>query len=91
MSLPDESYPSDRDIAAAVLDAVKRAPAVIADPSLPHQIVLNVTTTGGHIAMSCNCQATSYGYKPIEVRRVWHVGEAVNAYKQWHKERGIEL
>jgi hypothetical protein len=65
----------------------------LADPTLPHQIVLNMT--GSHIYVSCNCLATRQGsvmsWQKIETRGRWTAQEALSAYRQWHADRGIEL
>jgi hypothetical protein len=55
---------------------------VLADRSLPHQIVLRCTRES-LITVSCNC---THG-KPIEARLAWGTGEARAAWRAYH-ERG---
>jgi hypothetical protein len=68
---------------------------VIADPGLPHQIILNFRRERDSaiqkIAVSCNCLKNTYSNEPIEARVVFPAREAVAVYRQWHADRGIEL
>ena len=63
---------------------------VLEDPSLPHQIVLTVSTSNnGKIAVSCNClkkdgahtNRAGAVYKPIETRRRWDATEAIAVWR----------
>jgi hypothetical protein len=73
---------------------------VLADPSLPHQIVLLLPSVAGlhsKIAVSCNCLAPAKGAgagrgRPrelIDARLEFPVADALAAYRSWHAERGM--
>jgi len=75
-----------------------RLTAVLADPSLPHQVVLG--TFSGAITVSCNCLAPRKGPQAgrgcprgiIESRAgAFPAAEAIAAWRAWHAERRIGL
>ncbi len=63
-----------------------RTPPVMADPGLPHQIVIAMTTPGQVICVSCNCLGThnangTITYQPLDARTRWEPGEAAAAWR----------
>jgi hypothetical protein len=77
-------------------------PAVLADPALPHQIMLllpSAAAAAGKIAVSCNCLARPAGTgagrgRPreiIDARLEFPAAEARAVYARWHADRGIEV
>jgi hypothetical protein len=69
---------------------------LIADPGLPHQIILNFDQS--EIYVTCNClRNNNFGapgahrYARIDQRMIFPAKEAIAVYRQWHASRGIEL
>jgi len=55
------------------------------DPTLPHQIVINVRWLLGNTSLyvSCNCRRIAgETYEPLQVREVWEPGEALAVQRQ---------
>lgn len=70
-------------------------PAMLADPSLPHQLVMTLTSRAGRsgcIAVSCNCLARGAGRgRPrgiIDWGATLPAARAAAAWRRWHEERG---
>lgn len=63
------------------------------DPSLAHQIVIQLSGASHGIAVSCQCRATGFfgagtvHCEPIEVRACWEPGEA---YAVWQAHAAAE-
>lgn len=73
-------------------------PAIMEDPSLPHQLVMTLTSAAGRsgcIAVSCNCLARGAGRGRPRGIIDWGVtlpaARAVGAWRRWHEERGTEV
>jgi hypothetical protein len=82
---PRESCAADpiADLAAAVY---RRSPPVLADPSLPHQVVLR--QDANKILVSCNClrerqpsqQGTPF-YRPLGVQSRWEPQQPIGLWR----------
>jgi hypothetical protein len=76
--------PDDR-IAAAAAAPFHRSPPVLADPSLPHQIVLRMDVGG--IIVTCNCLrmrepgGRGWCWRPLDTRSRWEAQEPIKLWK----------